>query len=123
MRRNDLNNKADICVSIILPVFNREKTIESAILSVLEQTYTKFELIVVDDGSSDNSVSLAQQMASQDDRIKVITHPKNSGRGRSRLVATGRDPFYPKAWSKQFGGRMGPGTAPKVSATVFNPCV
>ena len=80
MQRNDLNNKADICVSIILPVFNREKTIESAILSVLEQTYTKFELIVVDDGSSDNSVSLAQQMASQDDRIKVITHPKNSGR-------------------------------------------
>ena len=66
-------------VSIVLPCYNRENYLGLAIQSVLSQTYTDFELIIVDDGSTDNSVFVALQFASQDRRIRVIPEPKNQG--------------------------------------------
>jgi polysaccharide pyruvyl transferase CsaB len=63
-------------VSIILPVFNGEKYLAEAIDSILNQTYTQFELIVIDDGSTDGSGKILQDYANRDSRIRVI-HQEN----------------------------------------------
>lgn len=62
--------------SIIMPVYNNEKYFPLAVKSILEQDYTNFELIIVDDGSTDKTSGLADEMAAQDKRIRVI-HQKN----------------------------------------------
>ena len=68
-------------VSVILPVFNEEKYIQQAIESVLNQTLTDFELIIVDDGSTDDTLNIIRSF--DDKRIKLITQD-NSGPGASR---------------------------------------
>ena len=62
-------------ISVILPVYNCEKYLEEAVNSVLSQTYTNLELIIVDDGSTDNSGKIADSFMA-DDRVRVI-HQKN----------------------------------------------
>jgi glycosyltransferase involved in cell wall biosynthesis len=64
-------------ISVILPVYNSEKYISEAIQSVLDQTYSNFELLVFDDGSTDNTLSIINDF--QDDRIKIFTSDKNYG--------------------------------------------
>ena len=59
-------------ISVIVPVYNCEKYIEICIKSVLQQTYTNLELILVDDGSTDESGKVCDQYADQDTRVKVI---------------------------------------------------
>lgn len=66
-------------VSIIMAAYNAEKTIEQAINSVLNQTYTNFELIVVNDCSKDRTVELVKSIAATDDRVRLISNVKNSG--------------------------------------------
>ncbi len=66
-------------VSVLMTAYNREKFIGEAIDSVLASTYTFFELIIVDDGSSDNTVALAKEYAGKDERIKVYVNEKNLG--------------------------------------------
>lgn len=63
-------------VSIVLPVYNREKTIRTAVESILNQTYSDFELIIVDDGSSDKTRDVI--LGIDDSRVKYIFQ-KNSG--------------------------------------------
>lgn len=65
-------------VSIITPTYNHEKFISDCIESVLQQTYSNWEMIIVDDGSTDRTYEIALQYASKDDRIKVFTQ-KNVG--------------------------------------------
>ena len=50
-------------VSVIIPMYNREKTIETAVKSVLEQTYGKLEVVIVDDCSTDNSVDVVKNIS------------------------------------------------------------
>ena len=64
-------------VSIIMATYNREKTSERAIASVLKQTYTYFELIIVDDGSTDNTSEVLNRFA--DPRIRIFKHQTNKG--------------------------------------------
>ena len=71
-------------VSIILPTFNRGYCLAKSIDSVLTQTYKKFELIVIDDASTDNTVSIIQQYQKQDNRIKYILNEKRGGANYSR---------------------------------------
>lgn len=66
-------------ISIILPVFNGERYLESAILSILYQSFEEFELIIVDDGSSDNSESIVNELMLNDRRIKYFKNKKNLG--------------------------------------------
>lgn len=64
-------------VSVALPIFNGEKTIKYVIDSLIHQTYTNFEIIVVDDSSTDNSLNII--LSIRDKRIRVISLKKNSG--------------------------------------------
>lgn len=66
-------------VSIIIPTYNGEKYIKRAILSVLNQTFQDFEIIVVDDSSCDNTVLIVKELQTKDSRIKLICLEKNSG--------------------------------------------
>ena len=77
-------------VSIIIPAYNAEKTIRETIESVLNQTITDFELIVIDDGSQDSTLDIASSI--QDHRIKVSSYPNagpNHSRNRGFAQATG----------------------------------
>ena len=70
-------------VSVIMPVYNVEKYLREAISSVIGQSYQEWELILVDDGSTDRSASICDQYAKADKRIKVI-HQKNGGLSAAR---------------------------------------
>ena len=70
-------------ISLIIPVYNTEKYLSRCIESVLQQTYTDWELILVDDGSTDQSGVICDGYCSQDSRIKAI-HNKNQGPAASR---------------------------------------
>lgn len=73
-----LNDK-DMLVSIITPCYNAEKYIMQTIESVLLQTYPYWELIIVDDCSTDNSVKIIEKFAQKDGRIKLFKLENNSG--------------------------------------------
>lgn len=66
-------------VSVIMPVFNPGKFLSPAIDSILNQTYRQFELIIVDDSSTDNSWKTVKKYAKADKRIKVFQNPQNMG--------------------------------------------
>lgn len=70
-------------ISIIVPVYNTEKYLDRCIQSILDQTYTNWELLLIDDGSTDSSGTICDKYALQDERIFVF-HKKNSGAQSSR---------------------------------------
>lgn len=70
-------------ISVIVPVYNSEKYVRRCIESVIMQTYQNWELIMVDDGSEDNSLTILYEYEKQDSRIKVI-HQDNKGPGNAR---------------------------------------
>lgn len=70
-------------ISIIVPIYNIEKYIERCVRSLINQTYQNIEIILVDDGSTDNSGNIADKLANQDTRIKCI-HQKNGGLSAAR---------------------------------------
>lgn len=66
-------------VSIIMAAYNAEKTIELAIESVLNQTYSNFELLVINDCSKDGTAKLVEDFSAKDNRVRLISNEKNSG--------------------------------------------
>lgn len=66
-------------ISIIMAAYNAERTIEQAVTSVLNQTYKNFELLIIDDCSKDNTLSIAENFKQKDNRVKIIKNEKNSG--------------------------------------------
>lgn len=71
-------------ISVVMPVYNREKLVARAINSILNQTYRNFEFIIVDDGSTDNTPSILKSFAQKDRRVKILTNEKNMGIAYSR---------------------------------------
>lgn len=65
---------SDPKISVVTTVYNREKYLAKAIESVLAQSYSNFELLIWDDGSTDNSLQIAQEYAATDKRIRVVAH-------------------------------------------------
>ena len=70
-------------ISVVIPVYNVEEYLKKCVDSVLSQTETDFECILVNDGSTDNSGALCDEIAKQDSRIRVI-HQENTGLGGAR---------------------------------------
>ena len=66
-------------VSVLMTAWNRQEFIAEAIESVLASTYNNFELIIVDDCSTDNTVAIARTYQEQDTRIKIFQNEKNLG--------------------------------------------
>lgn len=79
-----------ILVSVIIPAYNSEKTIKETIESVLKQSFTNFELIIINDGSRDSTIEVIAEI--QDSRIKVFSYPNAGGnvsRNRGLHLAVG----------------------------------
>lgn len=86
MKEQNLNTPL---VSVVVASYNYQDLIKEAIDSILCQTYTNFEVIVVDDGSKDNSVSVIKEYVSQHHNVKLFTHPNNENRGLPATVQLG----------------------------------
>ena len=71
-------------ISVIIPFYNSSDFLLDSVKSVLSQSYHDFEIILVDDGSSDNSLLVAKEISRNDSRIKVFTN-KNEGPGKARI--------------------------------------
>lgn len=87
-------------VSIVIPIYNMGGSIEGCLKSVMAQDYTNIEIILVDDGSKDNSLEVCKNIALSDKRIKVI-HTENRGSGPARNTgidnASGKYVYFPDA--------------------------
>lgn len=113
-------------VSVIIPTYNREATIGTSIQSVLNQTWQNFEIIVVDDGSTDNTRQVVEAFA--DERIRYICMEKNGGASRARNEGIRRagcefiafldsdDEWMPKKLEKQMKVML---NAPETTGLVY----
>ena len=73
-------------ISVLMPVYNAEKFLDESILSILNQTFTNFNFLIVDDASTDNSLTIIQKYAKQDERIIVLHNKKNKGAVNCRNI-------------------------------------
>lgn len=78
-----MNNNMNELVSVVVPVYKAEKYIRKCVESILKQTYSNIELILIDDGSPDRSGEICDELKKHDSRISVI-HKSNEGAGKSR---------------------------------------
>ena len=74
-------------VSVVMPAYNAQAYIRSAVMSVLSQSYTAWELVIVDDCSTDGTAMLADSLAAADERIRIIHAPANAGVAAARNTA------------------------------------
>ena len=82
-----LRGQGNRTVSIVMPAYNAESTIKKSIESVLSQTYEDWELIIVDDSSTDKTVDLIKAYVAKDERITLVTSNVNNGVVKSRNAA------------------------------------
>ena len=73
------------CISVIVPIYNVEEYLGRCIESIINQTYQNIEIILVDDGSTDNSLSICKEYAIKDRRINII-HKENAGVSSARNI-------------------------------------
>lgn len=71
-------------VSVIMPAYNCEKFIEASVRSVMAQTVTDWELLILDDGSSDATWTIVEALAREDNRIRPVKNPQNMGVAKTR---------------------------------------
>lgn len=67
------------CISVILPAYNVEHYIHDAVMSILNQTYYNLEIIIIDDGSTDDTFNILTELAEKDNRIKLYQNEQNFG--------------------------------------------
>ena len=85
-------------VSVIIPAYNAERYVESALRSVMAQTYTNLEILVADDCSSDGTLSVIERLAAEDARITVFRNAEN--RGIVRIETYRKALLWRKAFTK-----------------------
>lgn len=76
-------------ISVVMPVYNAGDYLDSSVRSLLQQTFSDFELILVNDASSDNSGNIADRLAREDTRIRVIHKEVNAGSSLARNTGPG----------------------------------
>lgn len=84
-------------VSILIPVYNRQSLIEECVASIFAQTYQNFEIILVDDGSTDQTISICRQLANNDNRIRLLEENHggvSAARNKGLEVAQGDYIFF-----------------------------
>ena len=79
--------KEDPLISVIMPIYNRQNSIELSVISVLKQNMNNFEIILVNDNSKDSSLKIMKKLKKADKRIKIINNSKNMGTLYSRCIA------------------------------------
>ena len=82
---NEVNKNTSPAISVIVPVYNAEKTLRQCVDSILAQDFKDFELLLIDDGSKDSSPTICDDYALQDSRVKVF-HKPNGGVSSARNV-------------------------------------
>lgn len=85
-----MKNQENALVSVIIPVYGTEKYLEKCIDSVIEQTYKNLEIILVNDGSPDNSLNIMKRYQNEDTRVNIVDNSKNLGLFRARLEGSKR---------------------------------
>lgn len=71
-------------ISIVIPVYNVELYLSECLSSVKEQTYTNLDIIIVNDGSTDNSLEICQEFKKQDSRVTIVSQKKRWTIGSSK---------------------------------------
>ena len=85
-KRVKIKNKYPF-LSICIPIYNGDKYIEKSILSIINQSFQNFEIIIINDFSNDNTIHIIKKMQKEDNRIKLINHNQNLGVYHSRVEA------------------------------------
>ncbi len=80
-------------VSVVMPIYNTRDYLIEAVESIRAQTFRDFELLLVDDGSTDDSLTIANQLATQDDRLRVLAFAHEGYRNINRAVEQARAPL------------------------------
>ena len=83
---NKIKRNPDI--SVVIPIFNSENYIRRTILSIQNQNFSDFEIIIINDNSIDNSLKIVNKLSEIDKRIKVINNKKNMGQFYGRCIGT-----------------------------------
>ena len=85
-------------LTVLMPVYNADKFLAESISSILKQTYSDFELLILDDGSTDNSLKIIKAYAKEDKRIKILVNKTNQKQAkcRNRLLKNSKTEFI--AW-------------------------
>ena len=85
-------------LTVLMPVYNADKFLDESINSILSQTYSDFEMLILDDASTDNSLKIIKAYAKEDKRITVLVNQKNRGEAkcRNRLLKNSKTEFI--AW-------------------------
>ncbi len=82
--KKEADNIKSPTVSVIMPAYNAERFIKETIQSVIAQTYTDWELLVIDDGSADSTCSIIEDFVNRDSRIRLLRNEKNMGVANTR---------------------------------------
>ena len=72
------------CISVVVPAFNAAATLGHTLASILAQSHTELEVLVVDDGSTDDTAAIAARAALGDDRVVIVDYGSNRGRSFAR---------------------------------------
>lgn len=75
------------CVGVIIPIYNVELYLRECLNSVVNQTYQNLQIVLVDDGSTDNSFAIAKEYYKGDERISLLKREENGGMGAGRNTA------------------------------------
>jgi teichuronic acid biosynthesis glycosyltransferase TuaG len=96
-------------VSIITPAYNAERYLAETVRAVLAQSFSDFELLIVDDGSTDGTLALARALAAQDHRVRIVTTDRNVGQAAARndAMCQARGRFFAlldsdDAWTRDY---------------------
>ena len=85
LNRNENKNNKNPYLSIVIPTYNMEKYIERALLSILNQSFQNFEIIIINDFSKDNSINIINKLSFNLNKIKIVEHKQNLGIYASRV--------------------------------------